>query len=101
MQNAPPTPKTNGSSKATNGNSSDDILPSHNAPSKPNWLLARLSGNVDPNQCQWISVYACLLTGYTSAVSFTVSLRGRVVADIRRVMFGTSAFESSKSPRAC
>lgn len=54
---------------ARNGNGG---LPTHTGPKK-GWLVTRLQGNIDPNKCDWISVYGCLLTGFTSAVSFTVS----------------------------
>lgn len=35
-------------------------------------VALRLREEVDPKQCQWVSVYACFLTGFTSAISFTV-----------------------------
>lgn len=34
-------------------------------------LVVQLQGHVDPKACDWVSVFACLLTGYTSAISFT------------------------------
>ncbi|TXT12634.1 uncharacterized protein COLE_03044 [Cutaneotrichosporon oleaginosum] len=38
---------------------------------KSGWLATQLRGSVDPNKCDLIGVYGCLLTGFTSAVSFT------------------------------
>ncbi len=74
---AAPASSTNSTSTpARNGNSSGsgngDLLPSHTG-RKKGWLATQLRGNLDPNKCDWISVYGCLLTGFTSAVSFTVS----------------------------
>ncbi|KAL1405362.1 hypothetical protein Q8F55_008993 [Vanrija albida] len=34
-------------------------------------LIRRLEGEVDAKACDWISVFACFLTGWTSAISFT------------------------------
>lgn len=44
----------------------------------PKSLVARsveyLQDQVDPKKCIWVSIYACFLTGYTSAMSFSVSV---------------------------
>ncbi|GMK58694.1 hypothetical protein CspeluHIS016_0601360 [Cutaneotrichosporon spelunceum] len=56
----------NGNRNGTNGS----VLPTHSE-AKGSWLSTQLSGKIDPNKCDWISVYGCLLTGFTSAVSFT------------------------------
>ncbi|WOO83002.1 uncharacterized protein LOC62_04G006482 [Vanrija pseudolonga] len=41
----------------------------------PKSLVARsveyLQAQVDPKKCIWVSIYACFLTGYTSAMSFS------------------------------
>lgn len=52
----------------------EDQLPRHVAPrpTVPRAVAAQLAGEVDTKACDWISVFACFLTGWTSAISFTV-----------------------------
>ncbi|BEJ14480.1 hypothetical protein CspHIS471_0402470 [Cutaneotrichosporon sp. HIS471] len=60
------TTPANGNGSGGNGT----VLPTYTG-AKGSWLSTQLAGNIDPNKCDWISVYGCLLTGFTSAVSFT------------------------------
>lgn len=50
-----------------------ESLPGPNAPAQPNWMSRTMSGNIDTAswQCTASMVYACFLTGFTCAVSFT------------------------------
>ncbi|TXT04844.1 hypothetical protein VHUM_03927 [Vanrija humicola] len=54
----------------------DAELPRHAEPrpTAPSALAVRLAGEVDAKACDWISVFACFLTGWTSAISFTTHL---------------------------
>jgi hypothetical protein len=53
----------------------DSKLPMHQeSANQPAWRM-RLWEEVDSKQTTWMMVWACFLTGFTSAVSFTVSCR--------------------------
>jgi hypothetical protein len=70
---------------------------SHDQPRGRTSLITRARGildqDVDNKRTDWVSIYACLLTGFTASISFSVSLpwlRG-VSADVRHVSFGVDS----------
>jgi len=52
-----------------------------------------LNQEVDNKRVDWVSIYACLLTGFTASISFSVSLHitSGVNAEIRHVSFGVDS----------
>jgi len=52
-----------------------------------------LNQEVDNKRVDWVSIYACLLTGFTASISFSVSLNitSGVNAKIRHVSFGVDS----------
>jgi hypothetical protein len=58
-----------------------------------------LNQEVDNKRVDWVSIYACLLTGFTASISFSVSLHTRswANAEIRHVSFGVDSRRKSCS----
>lgn len=67
-------PRVNGTSGHGNGPTEDPDLTIRSKPTTSWGRLGRyLDRNVDTAACGPISVFACFLTGFSSAISFTVS----------------------------
>jgi hypothetical protein len=68
--------------------------------SKPSLITrvkAVLDQEVDNKRVDWVSIYACLLTGFTASISFSVSqhIPSGVNAEIRHVSFGVDSRRKS------
>jgi hypothetical protein len=87
---ASPTPPTTGTQSPT--------LPK-NGPRQNLFARLALDLDVDNKRADWISIYACLLTGFTAAISFSVSSRymtsGYNIDTIRLVSFGADSRRES------
>jgi hypothetical protein len=56
-----------------------------------------LNQEVDNKRVDWVSIYACLLTGFTASISFSVSvpIKSGANAEIRHVSFGVDSRRKS------
>jgi hypothetical protein len=69
----------------------------HDQPRGRTSLITRarsiLDQDVDNKRTDWVSIYACLLTGFTASISFSVcqQVTAEAIADIRHVSFGVDS----------
>jgi hypothetical protein len=69
----------------------------HGKPSLITRAKAVLDQEVDNKRVDWVSIYACLLTGFTASISFSVSVHitSGSNAEIRHVSFGVGSRRKS------